>query len=116
MTTVTLGAQGRALRLIEALLFLAPAPVREDAPLSVSTPYGQTALMVEQVLSNALKFSPAGSELVLAVSSQRTRNRYQVRVEIIDQGPGVSPEDRARIFEAGLYAAQARGKNAVVLA
>ena len=61
---------------------------------------GKVEQTLVNLLSNALKFSPAGSELVLAVSSQRTRNRYQVRVEIIDQGPGVSPEDRARIFEA----------------
>lgn len=61
---------------------------------------GKIEQTMVNLLSNALKFSPEGSELVLAVSAQRTRNRYQVRVEIIDQGPGVSAEDRARIFEA----------------
>ena len=61
---------------------------------------GKVEQTMVNLLSNALKFSPQGSELVLAVSAQRNRNRYQVRVEIIDQGPGVSPEDRARIFEA----------------
>ncbi|MFG5779010.1 UDP-glucose 4-epimerase GalE [Comamonas sp. J-3] len=35
-----------------------PGPVREDAPLSASTPYGQTALMVEQVLSSLDEASP----------------------------------------------------------
>ena len=35
-----------------------PAPVREDAPLSVSTPFGQTALMVEQVLTSLDAASP----------------------------------------------------------
>ena len=61
---------------------------------------GKVEQTLVNLLSNALKFSPAGGELVLVVSARRTRNRYQVRVEIIDQGPGVSPEDRARIFEA----------------
>ncbi|MCD2163697.1 UDP-glucose 4-epimerase GalE [Comamonas koreensis] len=36
----------------------APQAVREDAPLSASTPYGQTALMVEQVLSSLDEASP----------------------------------------------------------
>ncbi|WP_313331548.1 UDP-glucose 4-epimerase GalE [Comamonas sp.] len=36
----------------------APVAVREDAPLSVSTAYGQTALMVEQVLSSLDEASP----------------------------------------------------------
>ena len=36
----------------------APEPVREDAALSASTPYGQTALMVEQVLSSLDEASP----------------------------------------------------------
>lgn len=61
---------------------------------------GKVEQTLVNLLSNALKFSPEGSELVLGVGARRTRNRYQVRVEIIDQGPGVSPEDRARIFEA----------------
>ena len=33
-------------------------PVREDAPLSVCTPFGQTALMVEQVLTSLDEASP----------------------------------------------------------
>lgn len=52
------------------------------------------------LLSNALKFSPPDSQVVLAVRAQRKEGRYLVCVEVIDQGPGIAPADRARIFQA----------------
>jgi signal transduction histidine kinase/CheY-like chemotaxis protein len=52
------------------------------------------------LLSNALKFSPADSQVVLAVGARRREGRYLVRVEVIDRGPGIAAADRTRIFQA----------------
>ncbi len=62
------------------------------------------ALRLQQVignlLSNAIKYSPIGGqvELVLGVK-ERTDLTTWVRVDIIDQGPGISPEFASRIFQ-----------------
>ncbi len=60
---------------------------------------------VEQVLinlvSNALKFSPRGGKVVIRVSASAATAAagLAVRIEVIDQGPGVTAEDRERIFQ-----------------
>jgi len=61
---------------------------------------------VEQVLinlvSNALKFSPRGGQVVIRVSAQGgavAGAGLAVKIEVIDQGPGVTAEDRERIFQ-----------------
>jgi signal transduction histidine kinase len=54
---------------------------------------------IEQVLvnflSNASRFSPAGSEIALEVSAENEHVLWSVR----DQGPGIPEEDRPRLFE-----------------
>jgi len=47
------------------------------------------------LLSNSIRFSPVGGMLTLTLASQRGR----VRIDIRDEGPGVAPADRERIFE-----------------
>lgn len=60
---------------------------------------------VEQVLinlvSNALKFSPRGGKVVIRVSASGAASGVglAVRIEVIDQGPGVTAQDRERIFQ-----------------
>lgn len=50
--------------------------------------------VVTNLLSNAIKFSPAGSEITI---DARASGAY-VRVSVADHGPGIMPEDRARLF------------------
>jgi two-component system sensor histidine kinase GlrK len=47
------------------------------------------------LLSNSIRFSPVGGTLSIALSSQAST----VRIDLKDQGPGVAPGDRERIFE-----------------
>lgn len=47
------------------------------------------------VLANAIKFSPLGSTVTVEVAL----DEKAARVHVTDQGPGVSAESRARIFE-----------------
>ncbi len=46
-------------------------------------------------LSNAVKFSPSGAQVEIAVRLQQEK----VRVEVIDHGPGIPGEFRKRIFQ-----------------
>ncbi|QPF75800.1 HAMP domain-containing protein [Roseateles sp. DAIF2] len=47
------------------------------------------------LLSNAIRFSPVGGGIRLHLAQQDG----QVRIDIRDEGPGVAPADRARVFE-----------------
>jgi len=47
------------------------------------------------LLSNSIRFSPAGGTLTITLS----RHTGKVRIDLRDQGPGVAPADRERIFE-----------------
>jgi signal transduction histidine kinase len=51
--------------------------------------------VVFNLLSNAVKFTPEGGSI--SVSSARVNG--EVHVSVADTGPGIAPEDQARIFE-----------------
>ena len=51
--------------------------------------------VVTNVLENAVRFSPTGSEIVISAS----RWESGVEVRIVDRGPGIPPEERERVFE-----------------
>lgn len=52
--------------------------------------------LVDNLLSNAVKFSPAGGEVLIRVGAIDGR----VVLDVADQGPGIHPGDRKRVFEA----------------
>ncbi len=51
--------------------------------------------VIVNLLSNAVKFTPSGG----AVDMRATRANGEVRIFVVDTGPGIAPEDHARIFE-----------------
>ncbi len=51
--------------------------------------------MVDNILDNAIKYSPSGSEVRIEAQS----DGQSVTLSFDDQGPGVSPEDQKRVFE-----------------
>ena len=51
--------------------------------------------MLDNLISNALKFSPRGSTITVTLQPLSDCARIEVR----DQGPGLSPEDITHIFE-----------------
>lgn len=63
-------------------------------------------LAVTNLVDNALKYAP-NSELIRV---HVRRHEDSVRVDVIDQGPGVPPEDRHRIFDRFIRLAQRAGK------
>jgi two-component system sensor histidine kinase BaeS len=67
----------------------------ERAPVIVSD--GDRVLQViSNLLSNAFRWTPDGGRVELTLATENGA----VRVDVVDSGPGVRPEDRERIFEA----------------
>jgi len=70
--------------------------LRIEAPdLQVSVDDEKLAVIADNLLSNAIDFSPEGGEIrLLAMAGDG-----KLRLECIDQGPGVADEDMEKIFE-----------------
>jgi signal transduction histidine kinase len=51
--------------------------------------------VLTNLLDNAVKFSPAGEEVLVSAYRQDSR----VRIEVVDRGPGVPPDQQRLIFE-----------------
>jgi two-component system sensor histidine kinase KdpD len=67
------------------------------------------AVLIEQVLvnllENAAKYTPAGTPIDVSATARAP----EVEVDVADRGPGVAPEDRARVFEKFFRAGQSTG-------
>lgn len=57
-------------------------------------------LALSNVISNALHFSPAGSEVIVAVTPATCRGMPGVQVRVTDHGIGMKPDEVARLYEA----------------
>ena len=55
----------------------------------------RTAEVVGGLVHNATKYAPAGSRITVSVAKEKDR----AIVRVADEGPGVAPRDRNRIFE-----------------
>jgi signal transduction histidine kinase len=103
-------------RLADEVVQELTAPVRE-ARLHVQVMHGGGGAVVadarklrqalSNLVSNAVKFSPHGGEVLVDVTREPTR----VRFTVYDQGPGIRAGEAERIFEP-LYHAAARGEDA----
>jgi signal transduction histidine kinase len=51
--------------------------------------------VVDNLISNAVKYSPPGSQVW--VRAERTADSWRIHVK--DQGPGITPKDRQRLFQ-----------------
>lgn len=67
----------------------------EGEPVRVPVDREKMASAVGNLLLNAIRFSPHGGTIRLALLDLPGR----VSIDIVDQGPGVAPADRDRIFE-----------------
>ena len=55
--------------------------------------------VLNNLLSNAIKFTPLG-QVAVSVSAERWADAWRLAVEVSDTGPGLSPDQMARLFTA----------------
>jgi signal transduction histidine kinase len=67
----------------------------DAAPLRANADPSATARVVRIVLDNAMRASPDGAPIEVAVTAEDG----WVRMAVTDQGPGIADDDRQRIFE-----------------
>lgn len=87
----------------EALRHVSPA-VREhdlkvvacDEPALVNVDARLMVQLVVNLVNNAITYTPAGSHIVISIGVDDGR----VACSVADDGPGIAPEDRERIFES----------------
>ncbi|AZE49489.1 Sensor histidine kinase [Pseudomonas chlororaphis] len=69
-----------------------------QVPESLPPLTGDRALLFEalaNLLNNAIKFTPQGGEVILRADN----DKGSIRVEVLDSGPGISPAERASVFQ-----------------
>jgi PAS domain S-box-containing protein len=76
-----------------------------DLPLVQIDPR-RTSQVLVNLLSNAIKWGPQGSEILL----RATATADEVRVSVIDQGPGIMPEQRQYLFTRFRYRQSDNGR------
>jgi len=64
--------------------------------MNISADEGKLKLVLENLVSNALKFTPDNGTIGVKARMQGP----QLVIDVTDNGPGVAPEDAPRIFEA----------------
>ncbi|MGJ7549874.1 CheR family methyltransferase [Pseudomonas alloputida] len=77
-----------------------PCPVRlelpaDDLPLMIEGDVTRLEQIIWNLLNNALKFSPSGSEIRLVLG----HDEVQARLQVIDQGVGLNPDSLEHIFD-----------------
>jgi two-component system sensor histidine kinase KdpD len=80
--------------------------VRLDVPENlppVELDYVEIQQVLSNLVENAAKFSPAGSEIGISVAQDNGHVRFAVR----DHGPGIAAGDTERIFEPFVRLARA---------
>jgi signal transduction histidine kinase len=55
-------------------------------------------MILSNLVDNAIKHSPAGGEVVVEIARDRGETGL-VRLAVTDQGPGIPPDERQRVFE-----------------
>jgi signal transduction histidine kinase len=66
-----------------------------DPDIAITADPWRLRQVMDNLLSNAVKFSPAGG--AVRVYAERLDGGW--RISVADDGPGIRPEDRARLFQ-----------------
>ena len=53
---------------------------------------------VDNLVNNAIKYSPQGTEVMVTITPRVVEGQTWVEILVSDQGPGLSPEDKAQAF------------------
>jgi signal transduction histidine kinase len=92
-----------------------PAPIAVQlppAPLTASVDVGRMHQVLVNLLENAVRYSPAGSNVTVRLAPQAPAG---ARIEVRDAGPGLSADERARIFDRFVRGAASEGTSGLGL-
>jgi signal transduction histidine kinase len=92
-----------------------PAPIVVElprTPVTASVDGGRMQQVIVNLLENATRYSPAGSDVTVRLH-QAVSGR--ARIEISDRGPGLSVEEQARIFDRFVRGAASEGTSGLGL-
>lgn len=67
----------------------------QEAPLVVTADVGLIRRVLQNLISNAVSYTPSGGDVHITLTSSSS----EVRVSVTDSGPGIAPEHHQRIFE-----------------
>ncbi|MEE9254904.1 MAG: HAMP domain-containing sensor histidine kinase [Pseudomonadales bacterium] len=67
----------------------------ESAPVTVTGDARRLHTLVDNLVTNAIKYAPTGSELRIALKN----TAEQIELHVQDEGPGVPLDERERVFE-----------------
>lgn len=95
LVTVLVEAVDAARLLAEARGIVVELEAPEHAPAEFAAASIRQAL--DNLLGNAIKFSPAGGEIAIALTREADTHAWRFRV--LDRGPGVPERERDAIFE-----------------
>jgi len=76
--------RGKSINVVESL-----------EPLSLMGNAEELRTIVDNLLSNAIKYSPVSGEIRLSL----VKNGGHMALEVEDEGPGIDPDERGRVFE-----------------
>lgn len=65
------------------------------APVVIDCDKDRIAQILENLIANAIRFTPEGKQIVVRLKEQGSEARF----EVADQGPGISDHDLRRIFD-----------------
>lgn len=85
---------------------LTPVSQLPDYPVSVTGDRESLGQSVDNLLDNAIKYTPANGKITLRLSVEKDR----ARIDVADTGIGIEPVHQARIFERFYRADKARSR------
>jgi PAS domain S-box-containing protein len=94
--TNLLGAVTDTVRKLESSLERHPLKVRIESALTVRADSSALGRVIENLLTNAAKFSPPGSPIAIVAEGV---SDSEVVLKVIDRGRGIAKEDANKIFE-----------------
>ena len=103
---LTAVCQGMKHQATEANVAVTVEPGLEETAISADR--ARLGIALANLISNALRYAPAGS----TIRTRAVPTPVGVRFEVDDEGPGVSPEERERIFEPFVRGDHERGLGA----
>ena len=70
-----------------------------DADLHFLGDQDRVAQVLTNLVSNAIKFAPVGSEIMIHVQSTEDQGQKYIKFAVIDRGPGIAQDDLHKLFK-----------------